>query len=86
MLVALAWCVIASCAPKANIKGRVLADGKALAGVLVSDGEQIVTTDSKGRYAICSTKKDSVVFVITPSGYVCSSQDGLRPSFWARSS
>lgn len=84
MLVALAWCVIASCAPKANIKGRVLADGKALAGVLVSDGEQIVTTDSKGRYAICSTKKDSVVFVITPSGYVCSSQDGLRPSFWAK--
>lgn len=75
--------ICGSCLPKANVRGRVTADGKPLPGVLVSDGRQFAQTDSKGRYALLSDKKDSVVFIISPSGYVPSSEDGLRPRFWA---
>ena len=46
-----------------NITGTVTADGKPMAGVPVSDGEKIVLTDKKGRYAIDSRKKDGTVFV-----------------------
>lgn len=66
-----------------NITGTVLADGIPLKGVLVSDGEKIVKTDSKGKYRINSKKKSGTVFVITPSGYVAESKDKFQPDFWA---
>lgn len=66
-----------------NITGTVTADGKPMAGVPVSDGEKIVLTDKKGRYAIDSRKKDGTVFVITPSGYYAPSKDNFQPAFWA---
>lgn len=68
---------------KATLKGKVTIDGKAAAGVLVSDGTQIVSTNRFGRYAIVSDKADSVVFITTPSGTVAESADGLRPGFWS---
>ncbi|MCQ2116066.1 MAG: calcineurin-like phosphoesterase family protein [Bacteroidales bacterium] len=68
---------------KTTIKGKVTLDGKPAAGVLVSDGTQIVKTDRKGRYAMDSDKKDSVVFITTPSGTVAVAEDGLRPTFWS---
>lgn len=75
--------VLASCG-NANVTGRVTADGKPLAGVLVSDGVQIVKTNARGHYSMKSGKADSVVFITTPSGYVAESRDGLQPGFWAR--
>ncbi len=66
-----------------NIKGKVTADGKALEGVLVSDGTSIVKTNKAGKYLIDSEKKDSTVFVIVPSGYAPESNDGITPGFWA---
>lgn len=65
-----------------NVKGRVLADGRPLEGVWVSDGEVFCRTDSRGRYEFDSSKKFGVVFIETPSGYVPDSRDGLRPQFW----
>ena len=41
---------------KTTIRGKVTLDGKALAGVLVSDGKEIVETNRFGRYAIASDK------------------------------
>ena len=68
----------------ANIRGRVTAEGKPVGGVQVSDGKQIVTTDGRGRYSMVSDKKDSVVFITTPSGYVASRAEGqVRPDFFA---
>lgn len=66
-----------------TIFGRVLCEGKPLAGVPVSDGVHIVKTDSLGRYAIASYKWQNTVFVITPSGYepVCNKR--ILPQFWA---
>lgn len=64
-----------------NIRGKVTIDGKPLAGVQVSDGVNIVLTDSKGRYCIDSKKADSVVFITTPSDAVAVSEDGSGPVF-----
>lgn len=65
------------------ITGVVRADGAPLAGVQVSDGLQIVTTDQKGRYRMQSDKSEGLIFIITPSNYVARSADGLQPAFWA---
>lgn len=69
---------------EANIWGKVTAQGKPLEGVLISDGYQFVKTDAKGRYCINSEKKDSIVFVVTPSGYEAVEKDGVQNAFWHR--
>ncbi|MBQ0080916.1 MAG: calcineurin-like phosphoesterase C-terminal domain-containing protein [Alistipes sp.] len=66
----------------AIIKGKVTANGQGVAGVEVSDGTQVVTTDKKGRYQITSDKADSIVFISTPSGYRAKHIDAIRPGFW----
>ena len=48
-----AWCAQAQ---KPNIMGRVTCKGKPVAGVVVSDGELVVRTDSDGRYEMSSSK------------------------------
>lgn len=65
-----------------NVCGRVTSCGKPLAGVQVSDGNTIVTTDATGRYSFDSDKTSCCVFITTPSGYVAQSTDGIRPGFW----
>ena len=67
-----------------TIYGRVLCEGKPLAGVPVSDGVHIVLTDSLGRYGIASHKFQNTVFVITPSGYEPSCRKRVLPNFWYR--
>ena len=61
-----------------NIYGTVTCGGNPVEGVLVSDGIDIVETDSKGHYAIQSEKKWENVFVIIPSGYEVP-KDGVMP-------
>ncbi len=53
-----------------TIRGRAAVDGRGLAGVLVSDGCRIATTNAEGHYEL-ATGADSgpFVFVTTPSGY-----------------
>ena len=65
-----------------NIVGRVICNGQPVNGVPVSDGRTIVLTDRDGRYSLDSDKSDGTVFVITPSGYIARTLDGLRPGFW----
>lgn len=66
-----------------TIFGRVLCEGKPLAGVPVSDGVHIVKTDSLGQYAIASNKFQNTVFVITPSGYEPACKKRIMPKFWS---
>ena len=73
----------AAAQPPATLTGRVTGDGAPLGGVYVSDGVQIVATDADGRYEMASDKALGTVFVITPSGFVANSRDGLQPAFYA---
>ena len=69
--------------PKYNVKGRITAEGKPVAGVQVSDGRQIVLTDAKGCYKMLSDKADSMLFITTPSGYIAQKGPGVTPAFFA---
>ena len=72
-------------APKdTTLTGKVLCDNKPVAGVAVTDGEQIVTTDARGVYNIVSTKPYGLVYISTPSGYEPAMKDAVRANFWAR--
>ena len=65
-----------------NLYGRVSVDGQPLAGVWVSDGQAWSQTDSAGWYQLSGSKHQQTVFVITPSGYSATAEDGLTPQFW----
>ncbi|MBO4446812.1 MAG: calcineurin-like phosphoesterase C-terminal domain-containing protein, partial [Bacteroidales bacterium] len=78
----LAAAVFAGQAFGGNLKGRVLADGKPLEGVWVTDGEVFCKTNGLGRYEFDSSKKLGMVFIEIPSGFVPESRDALRPQFW----
>ncbi|MCU0389373.1 MAG: calcineurin-like phosphoesterase C-terminal domain-containing protein [Chitinophagaceae bacterium] len=54
---------------KPLVKGRVLAAGKPLAGVGISDGFEIIQTDSEGRYSLQPHSNARFIFIILPSGY-----------------
>ena len=51
-------------------------EGNAVAGVVVSDGLNIVTTDDKGRWEMDADQDSRFVFVSTPSGYISSTLGG----------
>lgn len=65
------------------LTGKVTVEGKPVAGVKVSDGINIVTTDASGEYKMFSRKEQGFVFVTTPTGYVATSADGIQPDFYA---
>lgn len=52
-----------------TIYGKVSCDGEAVSGVIISDGYEVVKTDSKGIFQIKSQKKNGYVFMTVPSGY-----------------
>lgn len=67
----------------ANLFGVVEADGKPLAGVAVSDGLTVTTTDTNGCYSLNSQKKFGNVFISLPSGYEMVPEKDMVPPFWA---
>lgn len=63
-----------------NVYGIITCDGEGVPGVVVSDGYEVVTTDSRGVYQIQSQKQQGYVFMTIPSGYEVPS-DGILPEF-----
>lgn len=52
------------------VRGRVLSDGAPLAGVIVSNGRQLVRTDAEGRYSLpAGPDAGRFVFVCCPRGH-----------------
>lgn len=66
-----------------TVWGQVIKDGKPAAGVVVSDGAEIATTDKKGFYYLKSAKREGSVFVSIPSGAEVDHSYGM-PHFWQR--
>ena len=72
-----------------TVYGQVVCGGQGVADVAVSDGYEIVYTDSEGTYQLKSGKKDGYVYITVPSGYevdakqsYSSQQAGILPLFW----
>lgn len=90
---ALAVLVLSSCNAHAagpqvpaagSLTGRVAsADGKPLAGVVVSDGVRVTQTDTEGIYALDSDKELGYVFISIPSGYMTAADACAIPQFFA---
>lgn len=91
---ALAVLVLSSCNAHAagpqvpaagSLTGRVAsADGKPLAGVVVSDGVRVTQTDTEGMYTLDSDKELGYVFISIPSGYMTAADACAIPQFFAR--
>lgn len=64
-----------------KIKGRVKANGRGLANVVISDGYAVLSTDAKGRYELNLHPDAVAVFVSTPAGYAFSHKNGIAQHY-----
>ncbi|RGT16441.1 phosphoesterase [Bacteroides uniformis] len=64
-----------------EIKGKVMADGKGLAKVVVTDGTAFALTSEDGSYMIDADEKAHFIYVVTPSGYMAPCNGGT-PVFY----
>jgi hypothetical protein len=76
---------VISIAQYAAVQGYVLdkASGKGIAGVVVSDGYNVVATNLKGRYSFIRHSSAAFVFISTPAGFRIAHTDGV-PSFYTK--
>ncbi|MCW9708680.1 calcineurin-like phosphoesterase family protein [Fodinibius salsisoli] len=66
----------------ANANGQLDSGDEGIAGVPVSNGQEVVLTDAEGTYSIDIDEQDSRVFVIKPSGYQLPVDELNRPRFY----
>ncbi len=64
-------------------RGRVVAEGKGVAGVAVTDGRQVVQTDRRGCYRLAATSDAEFIYLSLPSGYDLPVKQGTS-GFWQR--
>lgn len=85
------WFLISGVHAQSTVKGYVYEDTngngkkdrreKGLADVAVSNGQQVVVTDEKGRYVL-PVGNDNAVFVIKPSGYDVPVSENNLPRYY----
>ena len=66
----------------ATVYGRVLCGEKPVSGVAVTDGGNLVTTDTDGYYSMSSAKPHGMVYISIPSGYTVRRGYGSVPEFY----
>lgn len=64
-----------------TVYGRVLCGSTPVAGVAVTDGLEVTTTDAAGYYYLNSTKLHGMVYMSIPSGYTVKRGYGAVPQF-----
>ncbi len=64
------------------IEGKVIADGKGVENVAVTDGMNIVRTAKDGSYSILTLADTRFVYITTPSGYEVEVKDATIPQFY----
>ncbi len=74
--------MLASGRNSAPIKGHVTCQGHGVAGVVVSDGIDCVTTDASGAYELEGKRGVRHVMVSTPAGYLVDCKDSTIPQFY----
>lgn len=68
-----------------NIKGTVkTTEGKAVAGVVVTDGLNTVQTDAKGRFRMDTDQDSRYVYISTPAGYISSTLEADETLFYKK--
>lgn len=65
-----------------KVKGKVLSNRKGIKGVTVSDGYNVVITDSNGRYEFDPHPEATAVFVSTPSGYAFNHEKSISRHYY----
>lgn len=78
--------ILPATAAKKTITGTVTCDGKAVAGVVVTDGVNMTQTNAKGAYSLPTKVKDphcQFVHISIPSGYEVE-RVGNAPQFYKR--
>lgn len=63
------------------IKGKVVSNGKGIAGVVVSDGTQVFKTDKNGQYQFTVKENADFVFISSPAGYAFNHTDYIANFF-----
>nr|WP_292960146.1 calcineurin-like phosphoesterase family protein [Muricauda sp. UBA7809] len=66
-----------------TVKGIVFSNGIGVPGIVVSDGQQVTTTDEDGIYYLPSTKESGFVFISVPGNYEVPT-NGNAPQFFKR--
>jgi hypothetical protein len=61
---------------------RRAAGDPGIAGVLVSNGRDVVKTDAAGRYTLPIDDEESIIFVIKPTGYAVPVDEQMLPRFY----
>lgn len=78
------FCVLCAQGAFANpleVSGRVVLDGKGIAGVKVTDGHDIVLTDKKGNYSLWAHDDARFVYISIPDGCSVPTRNGA-PLFY----
>lgn len=65
------------------ISGKVVAEGKGIANVNVTDGKQMTTTDNKGNFKLWCESDRKFVYYSLPSGYESPTERGI-PVFYQK--
>ncbi|MCU7548305.1 calcineurin-like phosphoesterase family protein [Chitinophagaceae bacterium LB-8] len=65
-----------------TLKGRVHSNGKGIAGVAVTDGLNVTTTDKNGNYELLSSNTAEFVYISIPSGYAFPHEKGIAKFFY----
>ena len=76
IVILLALLTVATSAEARKVKGKVTGEGKALSGVIVTDGTNFTQTDARGKYVLEVSDSAFFVYVVTPSGYVADYSSG----------
>ena len=60
-----------------TLKGSVLGNGSGIAGVAVTDGYSVTTTDKKGNYTLAAHSAAEFVYISVPAGYAFPNDKGI---------
>lgn len=84
LMVALFFIAPSTSAKRGGVMGQVICEGVGVAGVVVTDGINVTTTDKNGCYSLAAdSDKSQFVHISIPSGYEVE-RNGSIPQFFAR--